>query len=51
MREFLSGLGVKILGFRCCGPGSITGLGTEISYQDTVCHGGVGGGDFSCESK
>ena len=30
LREFPSGLVVRILGFHCCGPGSIPGRGTKI---------------------
>ena len=29
---------VKIQCFHYCGPGSITGLGTEIPRQSTACH-------------
>ena len=30
LRAFPGGLVVRILGFHCCGPGSIPGRGTEI---------------------
>ena len=31
--EFPGGLVVRILGFHCCGPGSVLGQGTEISLK------------------
>ena len=34
--DFLDGLGVRILCFHRSGPGSISGLGTEISHQATT---------------
>ena len=37
LREFPSGLVVRIQHFHHCGLGSIPGLGTEIVHQVTAC--------------